>query len=1746
MRKFTTIVLVLLAQVSLAQNWSWVKQFGQSPNPDQTNELDIYDLKFSSNGNIYVTGSYISNVVIGGVTYLGYPDASSTSSDVFIAKFDENGNVLWVKTVGSPSGDLPEALTVDSNDNIYLSGRFSGTCDFGSSHTLVSTGGFDSFIAKYNSSGQIQWAIKSAYGGANDRTIAITIGQDSHIYAAGLSKGDFTVGDGSTGDSYTNPDSKNDLFLASYTTSGTYRWSKQIPGNNDNNIFRSIACDEQNNLYVGGALAGTLTVDGIDYTSIGSGDIILMKARPTDGSAIWVRKGGSTADDQLNSIAVNDNFAYLIGYIQGTGTIDSTATLQSSQFKTTGGNDIFLAKYNLEGRLLWKKTLGSAGADVGYGLNTINNILVATGYFSNTINFNLNSITSGGGMDAAFFVFDVESNAVLAKSVSGTLEDRGQGVALDSSYNAYLGGYFMSPTLSVGTTALTNSASTFKDLFLAKYHNEFTAAFTNKKNVTCNGGSNGELTVTPYFGTPPYTFTWKLNGNPYAETDSAITNLGVGTYEVTVTDYLSNTSTLSYTVTQPAALSIGHTQNNVSCYGKQNGTINITVSGGTPSYTYFWTSSDGLGHVVDAEDQTGLTAGTYSVEVTDHNGCTANGSYTITQPTRINITGEVTNITGSGSNGAVDITVSGGSGTYSSYAWYFNDIPGGTHQDTTGINNGGDYKVVVTDNTVCKDSNTFTVLDERIFHGWIVTKTNVSCKGGSDGSATVSWAKNTGTVTILWSPDGETTATISGKPAGSYTATLTDDMGTPGDTGDDMTINVDVDLTEPAQPLGGGIVSYPVTCHGGSNGILDLTPSGGTLPYSYSWNTIPAKTTQDINNLPAGNYEVTITDSKGCTTVVPGTVSEPDAISFSFAFTQPTCHGTIDGSLAVSGLTGGTPGYSYLWSNTLTSSSISNIKSGSYWLKVTDSKGCYNTQSTYLDQPAALTISHVANQPTCPESKNGSIGITVGGGTSPYTYFWTGPDVANPTDEDLVNLGVGTYNVTVTDANGCTKDYQVVLSEANPSPSAILSSSDTNNEICDGDNVVFTASGGSTYEFFLNGTSVQGPGAGYAYNNSTLINNDEVFAEVTSSAGCKALTNTISTIVHTLPTVTANASPNPICEGDPVTLTGSGATSYLWDKEVTDGVPFYPTTTDSYTVTGTDDNGCTDTDQITVTVNPVPDAQINTTDPTSYCEGETISTLLNASPSDGSFYQWIRNSANISGAHTSTYTVTEEGLYSFYVIKNGCMGISDEVEIVVHSLPTVTLAAFDPVCLDAEPFALTGGDPVGGIYSGTGVTGGTFDPAAAGAGTHSITYSYTDANGCSNSASKDMVVNALPVVSLADFDPVCLDAEPFTLTGGNPEGGIYSGTGVTGGTFDPAAAGAGTHTITYSYTDANGCSASASEDMVVNGLPTANINTTDPTDWCEGTPINVNLTADVAESYQWLLDGQPITGETGQTLIATQAGTYSVAATTNGCNSTGNTITITVISTPSVAITTEDPTTWCAGDEVSVQLTAIPSSGDSYRWIKDEVTIAGETQSNYTANEPGNYRVEALFAGGCSSVSEIFSLTENPVPTVSIATDTIQIDTSSTYTFDAGAGFVSYLWSDTSTGQTLLVDGAVTGTGEFTYWVTVTNEFSCSASDTAVVVVSPVGGVPTQISWEISIYPNPSSGEFKLKVSGIEPGTYTLTILNAGGQIVYGSTFSASDTEITRAINIQTLSKGLYYVRFENTNKGFTRKIILK
>jgi hypothetical protein len=224
------------------------------------------------------------------------------------------------------------------------------------------------------------------------------------------------------------------------------------------------------------------------------------------------------------------------------------------------------------------------------------------------------------------------------------------------------------------------------------------------------------------------------------------------------------------------------------------------------------------------------------------------------------------------------------------------------------------------------------------------------------------------------------------------------------------------------------------------------------------------------------------------------------------------------------------------------------------------------------------------------------------------------------------------------------------------------------------------------------------------------------------------------------------------------------------------------------------------------------------------CEDETY-TLSGATANPGADYLWSGGSGSFDDATllNATYTpgVGETGAVTLALEVNtgACAPVYSEMELTINALPVVTCPADDEVCIDAAAFALAGASPAGGTYSGTGVSAGTFDPAIAGAGTHTITYEYTDGNGCTNSCTFDITVNDLPIVTCPADDEVCIDDAPFALAGASPIGGTYSGTGVSAGTFDPAAAGAGTHTITYEYTDGNGCTNSCTFDITVNALP---------------------------------------------------------------------------------------------------------------------------------------------------------------------------------------------------------------------------------------------------------------------------------------------------------------------------------------
>lgn len=255
------------------------------------------------------------------------------------------------------------------------------------------------------------------------------------------------------------------------------------------------------------------------------------------------------------------------------------------------------------------------------------------------------------------------------------------------------------------------------------------------------------------------------------------------------------------------------------------------------------------------------------------------------------------------------------------------------------------------------------------------------------------------------------------------------------------------------------------------------------------------------------------------------------------------------------------------------------------------------------------------------------------------------------------------------------------------------------------------------------------------------------------------------------------------------------------------------------------------------------------------------------------------------GSHTVTYT---------YVNPVSSCASSASQDIVVNPLPVVTISPLAGVCISAPAFMLSGGIPAGGIYSGTGVSAGIFTPAVAGAGTFNILYTYTDPNGCINKDSTNITVFPLPVVTFAPLAPVCINIPPFPLSGGSPLGGTYSGAGVTAGSFNPAAAGAGIHPITYSYTNANGCTDSTSQNITVNPLPAAAGVVSGPATACQASTGILYTTTAIANatSYSWSVvppAAATITGTTTTASVSWSAAfTGSASIFVGGVNNCGN------------------------------------------------------------------------------------------------------------------------------------------------------------------------------------------------------------------------------------------------------------------
>ena len=528
-------------------------------------------------------------------------------------------------------------------------------------------------------------------------------------------------------------------------------------------------------------------------------------------------------------------------------------------------------------------------------------------------------------------------------------------------------------------------------------------ATSSVTNVSCFGGSSGQIILTPAGGTSPYTYNW---GGGITTKDR--TGLSAGTYSVTITDSKGCTFTLNnISVTQPAAaLSAGGSQVNVSCNGGNNGSIDLTVTGGTTGYTYAWSNG------ATTEDISGLTAGDYSVIVTDAKGCTTSASFTITEPAILTATAQVTNASCFGAiNGAITLTVSGGTANYS-YLW----SNGATSKDISGIG-AGYYTVVITDAKGCSTQLGVNVLQptQIIVTGQVI---NVACNGSSTGGVNLTVTGGSGTYTYSWKNSSNievsTLRDLAGVPAGEYTVTVSDGSCIATST---YTITQNAALSLSA--LAGN-----VSCFGGSDGNINLSVTGGLAPYTFTWTGTNSfnSNSEDIYGIPAGTYNVTVKDNANCEATFNGiAVTQPALLTASIgSVLNVTCKGGNNGT-ATASASGGTAPYSYLWNDNITDAARTGLKAGTYTVTITDAKGCTAQNSVTITEPATAIELYATTVPTSSCGNNtGRIDLTVMNGTSPFSYAWTGPNSYTNNIQDITGLAEGMYSVTVTDNTGCT------------------------------------------------------------------------------------------------------------------------------------------------------------------------------------------------------------------------------------------------------------------------------------------------------------------------------------------------------------------------------------------------------------------------------------------------------------------------------------------------------------------------------------------------------------------------------------------------------------------------------------------------------------------------------------------------------------------------------------------------------
>ncbi|PKP39857.1 MAG: hypothetical protein CVT98_00230, partial [Bacteroidetes bacterium HGW-Bacteroidetes-15] len=1145
-------------------------------------------------------------------------------------------------------------------------------------------------------------------------------------------------------------------------------------------------------------------------------------------------------------------------------------------------------------------------------------------------------------------------------------------------------------------------------------------------NVTCFGANDGSATVIVNGGTLPYSYNWST-GNP-GDTTATISPLAPGSYSVIVVDANGCTTTQNYTITEPNQINPNATGTSIACGGAPcTGTATTTPTGGTPGYIYQWSTSTNPNFSSNPSIN-GLCTDTYYILVTDINGCTGLDSFVVSSPTTliVNLTSNDATCNGV-ANGTATATPVGGTPPYS-YSWVGTCSPVPNNTPTiTGLC-AGNYTVTVTDSFGCFFIGNITINEPALIDD-NETITNANC-GVCDGVIATLPTGGGGVYTHSWST-GATTPTITNLCAGFYTDTITDNNGCVGI----FTYNV----SNPTGPSGVTSTINNASCFGACDGGLNVIPIGGLAPYSYAWTSNPVggpyANDSTLTNLCAGTYFLTITDANACVLATTLLIGEPDSITENLSISNSLCNGSCNGIASVNPSGGAAP-YSYLWSNSSTSSSTSGLCVGAASVIITDANGCVKVVNFTVSAPSGITSNTTTTDALCSGSCDGTATVNPIGGIAPYTYQWN--DALAQTTQIASNLCAGTYIVVITDANGCSGNDTITINE----PSVIIPNLSTAMATCGNpDGTAGVAPTGGT------------PGYQYQWNfgpTTPIVNGllaGSYSVDITDNNGCMitvpvAISNPNGPVISVTQT---NATCNGGCNGSASVSVTSGTPNYtyLWSTGATT-TSVNGLCAGAYTIRVTDGNGCITTQVVTITENSPISASLSTIDATcnGVCDGSAIAT-----PSGGIApytYNWSTGHTinAVAGLCAGSYTVTITDALGCSFIQN--------VTINQPNTLTVSVNGNNASCNGGTNGSATA-TPSGGTapYTYSWSNAATTQTALGlAAGTYTVTV--TDANGCSAIGNITIGEGSNITATITTNDATCgiCNGSATVSAPSGGAGGPYTFLWLPGGQTTATITNLCPGAYAVNITDNNGCSSTL--NVLINNPngPSITLGADSVTCFgsCDGLAYLTVNSGNPPYIFQW---NDPLL-TTNDTAASLCAGLFSVIVQDgNGCI-TIDTITV---ETPSQILANLTSTNVTCNGVCDGTATANPTGGVApytYLWMPGGQTTP--TISNLCA---GTYIVTITDNNGCSIMDSVVIIEPTAILITSSSTNPTcngDCDATALATASGGTAPYSYSWNTSPIQNNSLATGLCAGA----YTVTVTDNNGCIDSANVLVIDNPI------------------------------------------------------------------------------------------